>query len=76
MEERETRLEANEIRAGVEAACVIIVCSEKVAFIIHNDGTKVTIIKRLVSPMTERCVMKGTGDRQGLQKWLTRTPVL
>lgn len=37
-EEREIKLETNAIRAGVGAACVIIiVSSEKVAFIIHND---------------------------------------
>ena len=47
-EEREIKLETNAIRAGVGAACVIIVSSEKVAFIIRNDRTKVTIIKRLV----------------------------
>lgn len=35
-------------RAGVGAACVIIVSREKVAFIIRNDRTKVTIIKRLL----------------------------
>lgn len=47
-EERENALETNAIRAGVRAACAIIVSSEKVAFIIRNDRTKVTIIKRLV----------------------------
>jgi hypothetical protein len=41
-------LETNAIRAGVGAACFIIVSSEKVAFIIRNDLTKVTVIKRLL----------------------------